>query len=235
MSQRWSQVTFLHWRISAEAVEKHMPEGCTPDIIDGSAWVGLIAFQMSRSAFFGGPCIPWLGDFPEVNVRLYSVDRFGRRGVVFLSLEASHLIPVLLARAAFGLKYQWASMKIREADHKISYTTHRHLKPKARSLISVRPLEPDTSSEQHYHSQIALGLTAQWAFHQRHLGRTLYCRNSHEPWPLQPAELLYLDDSLLAIAGFKDLAERTPDSVLYAKSVNTIFASPSSVTKCKNF
>lgn len=229
MSQRWSEVTFLHWRVSPESVAPYMPEGCTPDVIDGSAWVGLIAFQMSRSAFFGGPRIPWLGDFPEVNVRLYSVDSLGRRGVVFLSLEASHLIPVLLARTAFGLKYQWASMKIRQEKNKISYITRRHTNPQARSLISIRPVENSEAPVQNHDSQIALALTAQWAFHQRHLGRTLYCRNIHEPWPLQPAELLQLDDSLLAAAGFKDLTERTPDSVLYAKSVTTNFAAPSIV------
>ena len=101
LRQRWSEVTFLHWRVDPGLVEPHMPPGCSADVIDGSAWVGLIAFQMSRSSFFGGPRIPWLGDFPEVNVRLYSIDENGDRGVVFLSLEASHLVPVLVARAAF--------------------------------------------------------------------------------------------------------------------------------------
>ena len=131
LRQRWSEVSFLHWQVDPNVVEPYMPAGCRPDVIDGSTWVGLIAFQMSKSSFFGGPRIPWLGDFPEVNVRLYSIDEHGQRGVVFLSLEASHLIPVLVARAAFSLKYQWAAMTIGHGDGTIEYRTRRHGKPGA--------------------------------------------------------------------------------------------------------
>lgn len=230
MRQRWSDVSFLHWRVDPALVAPHMPPGCTPDLIDGSAWVGLIAFQMSDSAFFGGPRIPWLGDFPEVNVRVYSIDAAGRRGVVFLSLEASHLLPVLLARAVFGLKYQWASMSIRgdaEARGGLTYRTRRIGRADARSAITVRTLGPLTAAPGGPEHRIATALTARWAFHQQHLGRTLHCRNHHEPWPLQQAELMSLDDQLLRATGFGDLAERPPDSVLFATAVNTEFAAPS--------
>lgn len=229
MRQRWSDASFLHWRVSAEQVAPYIPEGCVPDVIDGSAWVGLIAFQMSRSSFFGGPPVPWLGNFPEVNVRLYSVDRNGRRGVVFLSLEASHLLPVLCARAAFGLKYQWASMKIERTPRSLSYVTRRHGNREARSHLTVEPQSGGIETLSKKDQQIAYALTARWAFHQRHLGRTLYCRNFHEPWPLQTARLISLDDQLLAVAGFEGLAAREPDSVLYARAVDTVFAAPSSL------
>ena len=42
------------------------------------------------------------GSFLETNVRLYSVDEHGRRGVVFRSLEADRLLPVLTARGRSG-------------------------------------------------------------------------------------------------------------------------------------
>lgn len=229
MSQRWSDASFLHWRVTVEQVAPYMPVGCVPDVIDGSAWVGLIAFQMSRSAFFGGPPIPWLGDFPEVNVRLYSIDRHGRRGVVFLSLEASHLLPVLCARAAFGLKYQWASMKIERTPRSLSYLSRRHGNSEARSHFTVEPQDDGIEVLSEKEQQIAFALTARWAFHQRHLGRTLYCRNFHESWPLQTARLVSLDDHLLAVAGFEGLAAREPDSVLYARAVDTVFAAPLSL------
>lgn len=226
MSQRWSDASFLHWRVLPDQVARYMPAGCVPDIVDGSAWVGQIAFQMSRSAFFGGPRIPWLGDFPEVNVRLYSVDRQGRRGVVFLSLEASHLLPVLCARAAFGLKYQWASMTIERQAGQLSYSTRRHGNREARSQLVVEPQSDGVEALSEDEQQIAVALTARWAFHQRHMGRTLYCRNSHEPWPLQTARLVSLDDRLLPLAGFEGLAQREHDSVLYARAVDTVFAAP---------
>ncbi|MCH8561443.1 DUF2071 domain-containing protein [Nesterenkonia sp. DZ6] len=226
LRQRWSEVSFVHWRVDPGAVAPYMPEGCSPDVLDGSSWVGLIGFQMSKSSFFGGPSIPWLGDFPEVNVRLYSIDEHGRRGVVFRSLEASHLIPVLVARAAFGLRYQWASMKIQASDGEVEYTTRRHGQRDAASTLRVRPIPDPAADAELAQDPVAEFLTARWGFHERHLGRTIYCRNSHEPWPLQHAELVHLEDGLLAAAGFPGLSTRAPDSVLYAPAVTTVFAPP---------
>jgi uncharacterized protein len=203
-----------------------MPAGCSPDVIEGATWIGLIAFQMSRSSFFGGPSIPWLGDFPEVNVRLYSIDEQGRRGVVFLSLEASHLIPVLAARAAFGLNYRWASMKLGQRDGKVAYRTRRHGQPDAASHIIVRPGTDPTANAALATDPVATFLTARWGFHETHFGRTTYSRNHHEPWPLKHAEVLHLKDGLLAAAGFDGLADRAPDSVLYSAGVTTVFAAP---------
>ena len=230
LRQRWSEVSFLHWRVDPSVVEPYMPSGCRPDVIDGSTWVGLIAFQMSKSSFFGGPRIPWLGDFPEVNVRLYSIDDNGHRGVVFLSLEASHLIPVLVARTAFSLKYQWAAMTIGLADDTVEYRTRRHGRPEAASHIIVRPGDdvPRTATD-----PVATFLTSRWGFHERHLGRTIYCRNHHELWPLQDAELVHLDDGLLAVAGFEGLADRAPDSVLYSPGVTTVFAAPRTISRAR--
>ncbi|WP_111719261.1 YqjF family protein [Homoserinimonas sp. OAct 916] len=226
LRQRWSDVTLLHWRVDPKVVERYLPAGCTPDVIDGSSWVGLIAFQMSKSSFFGGPPIPWLGDFPEVNVRLYSIDERGRRGVVFLSLEASHLIPVLIARALFGLKYQWAVMKLGRRNGKVAYRTKRLGRPDAASHIIVRPSHDPVANAAISADPVSIFLTARWGFHETHRGRTIFCRNHHEPWPLQHAELVHVKDGLLAAAGFSDLADRAPDSVLYAAEVITDFASP---------
>lgn len=227
LRQRWSEVSFLHWRVDPSVVAPYMPQGCSPDVLDGSSWVGLIGFQMSKSSFFGGPSIPWLGDFPEVNVRLYSIDEHGRRGVVFRSLEASHLIPVLVARAVFGLRYQWASMKIRASwDGEVEYTTRRHGQREAAATLRVRPRPEAVGNAALALDPVADFLTSRWGFHERHLGRTIYCRNSHEPWPLQQAELVQLEDGLLAAAGFPGLVDRAPDSVLYASEVTTVFAPP---------
>lgn len=207
-------------------VEPYMPAGCSPDVIDGSTWVGLIAFQMSKSSFFGSPSIPWLGNFPEVNVRLYSVDKHGTRGVVFRSLEASHVIPVLIARAAFGLKYQWAAMQLQQRNGKVAYLSRRHGQPGAASHMIVRPSQDPAKNAAIATDPISTFLTARWGFHESHFGRTIYCRNHHEPWPLQHADLVYFSDGLLAAAGFAGLADRAPDSVLYATEVTTIFAAP---------
>ena len=46
--------------------------------------------------------VPDVGTFCETTGRVYSVDPQGRRGVVFLSLDAARLVPVLIARAGLS-------------------------------------------------------------------------------------------------------------------------------------
>ena len=70
-------------------------------IIDGVTYVALVPFRMVGAGLGTGPGVPWLGTFLETNVRFYSVDDEGRRGVVFASLDASRLAVVLGAQAAF--------------------------------------------------------------------------------------------------------------------------------------
>ena len=69
-------------------------------------------------------------------------------------------------------------------------------------------------------------LTARWALHTRAWGATRYLPNTHPQWPLQRAELLELEDDLLAAAGFPGLADRAPDSVLFSRGVQTQFGLP---------
>ncbi|PVZ94926.1 hypothetical protein DDQ50_12460 [Amnibacterium flavum] len=234
IAQRWSDATFLHWRVDPARVAPLLPEGTRPDEIDGSTWVGLIAFRLSHSAFLGGPAVPYFGTFPEVNVRLYSVDERGRRGVVFASLDASRLVSVLTARAAFGLPYHWARMSMGRRGGLVAYRSRRHdldarlvpkrnerAVPNAGTHLVARPLSAPVEGD-----PIADFLTARWAFHETHLGVTNYARNEHERWPLRKAELIRMDDQLLAAAGFPDLGAATPDSVLFSPGVRTVFGLP---------
>ena len=105
---------FLHWRIPEAESAAFMPSGVVPDVFDGSAWVGLIGFRMQKAGFGRGPAVPFFGDFNEINVRLYSREPDGTRGVVFLSLDADRLAVVLAARAA-GIPYVWSHARFRPA------------------------------------------------------------------------------------------------------------------------
>ena len=107
MDQRWTDAVFLHWRIPYAVAAPFMPPGVAPDEFDGSAWVGLIGFRMQGAGLGRGPGIPYFGSFNEINVRLYSREPDGTRGVVFLSLDATRLAVVLAARAA-GIPYVWS-------------------------------------------------------------------------------------------------------------------------------
>jgi uncharacterized protein YqjF (DUF2071 family) len=185
--------------------------------------VGLIPFRLTRAAFGHGPPLPYVGSFPETNVRFYSVDAAGRRGVVFGSLEAARLAFVLGARSTLGLNYTWARMRIsREADV-ITYRTRRRW-PGPRGAASRAVVR--VGSSEVLNDPLADFLTARWGLHTRRFGRTLYLPNTHASWPLVTAELLQLDDELLAVAGLPGVASRPPDSVLFSEGVRTQFGAP---------
>ncbi len=111
MNQQWRDLTFLHWAVDPAEVAHRMPPGVRPDTLDGVTYVGLIPFRMVGAGVARGPGVPWLGSFLETNVRLYSVDETGRRGIVFLSLDADRAAVVVGARVAFALPYRWARMR----------------------------------------------------------------------------------------------------------------------------
>ncbi|TDW31069.1 YqjF family protein [Cryobacterium psychrophilum] len=226
-SQRWSHLVFLHWRVDADLVAPLLPAGLVPDEFDGTSWVGLIPFVLDRATVFGSPPIPYFGTFVEVNVRLYAVDAQGRRGVVFVSLEASRLAAVLAARALFSLPYMWSRTRLQVATGvasgpQLRYTSRRHGAAVAHSDIVVRP-----GTRRVVGDPLGDFLTARWALFTRTRGRTVHLRNRHDPWGLFEADLLRLDDTLLAVAGFPGLTDRAPDSVLYSPGVTTWFGTGS--------
>lgn len=48
LTQRWSDVVFLHWRYDPVVVQRLLPPGVRVDTYDGSAWVALVPFRMER-------------------------------------------------------------------------------------------------------------------------------------------------------------------------------------------
>lgn len=223
LDQRWTDLAFLHWRVDPERVGPLLPAGTRPDVVDGATWVGLIPFRMRGAGFGEGRPLPYLGSFAETNVRFYAVDARGRRGVVFGSLECERLAFVLGARLALALPYTWARMRVRQQTDVFSYRSSRRWPaPRGtRSHVVVRVL-PDVVRD----DPVADFLTARWALHTRAWGATRYLPNTHPRWLLQRAELLELQDDLLAAAGLPGLAERPPDSVLFSRGVRTQFGLP---------
>ncbi|MFF9344771.1 MULTISPECIES: YqjF family protein [unclassified Streptomyces] len=219
LTQSWLDLAFLHWAVEPAAVAPLLPAGTVPDTFDGVTYVGLVAFRMHRVGWFRLPGIPYLGTFPETNVRLYSVDGHGRRGVVFRSLDASRLLPVAIGRWAFRLPYVWSRMSVRSDGATLTYSSDRRWPgPRgARSAISVeigeRVAEP--TDLEHF-------LTARWGMHSSFAGRPLYLPNTHPRWPLHRARLLGCDETLLTAAGL-DAPSGPPVSVLYSPGVPVRF------------
>lgn len=227
MSQHWRDLTFLHWRIDPALVAVHLPAGVRPDEFDGSAWVGLIPFRMVDAAPGRWPGVPWLGTFWETNVRVYTTDDQGRRGVTFLSLETERAAVVLGARGAFNVPYYWARMSGTRGPQRAGYRSTRMAPHRNRPSCSVRVQIGDRLAEP---SPLAHFLTARFGLHTRVLGQTLWVPNTHGPWPLHLAQVTHLDDELVRASGLPDLPARTPpDSVLWSPGVYTEFGWPQRV------
>jgi uncharacterized protein YqjF (DUF2071 family) len=226
MRQDWCDVTFVHWAVEPERVAAFMPRGVRPDTFESATYVGLVPFRMVGAGPARGPAVPWAGTFLETNVRLYSVDDAGRRGIVFLSLDTDRLVVVGGARAAFGLPYRWGKLRHRSrrlGDIDEHTYEARLLHPGARgasSRIVVRAGQPVAASA------LEEFLTSRWRLHVSHLGRTWYVPNTHPTWALRRAELVDLDDGLLASVGLGELANRDPDHVSFSPGVPAEFGLP---------
>lgn len=139
MRQDWRDVVFLHWEVDPDAVAPLLPRGVAPDVLDGRTYVGLVALRMCRVTLSGLPPLPYLSWFPEINVRLYSRGPDERSGVVFRSLDAARLLPVLGARAGVRMRYQWSRMRFRRDGGTVSYESRRRWPdaPGARLRLAV--------------------------------------------------------------------------------------------------
>jgi uncharacterized protein YqjF (DUF2071 family) len=225
MTQGWLDAVFLHWRIPEAVAATRMPPGVRPDTYDGSSWVGLIGFRLQRTTISSGPAIPYFGTFIEVNVRLYSREPSGRRGVVFLSMDASRLAFVLAARAA-RLPYIWSRALFRppiETGSGVGYSLRRFGNGPT-SEFSVTPARDREAND-----PLSIHLTARFGLHTRLLGRTIYLPNTHPDWPLYRARLTSLDDQLIAATGIKVSGQ--PESVLYSPGVRSSFGPPHILAK----
>lgn len=221
-AQFWGSLTFVHWPVDAERVAHMYPPGTRPDLFDGVTYVGLIPFAMSQLSLGIRRPIPYFGRFLETNVRLYSVDRAGRHGVLFRSLETERLAVVPTSRIALGVPYTWARMRMSRSGDRIDYDSVRRSPRRGlRSHVAVRvgaPVEP---------TDLEVWLTARWGAHTRKAGRTWWVPNEHGPWPLHSAELVDVDDDLVAAAGVRLAGE--PLRGLYSPGVYSSFGRPTVV------
>ena len=214
MVQRWTDVVFVHWRVDPAEVARLLPDGVTVDVFDGSAWIGLVPFSMQGLGFPSLAPLPLVGAFPEVNVRTY-VRAGDRRGVWFCSLDVDRFLPVAVARIAYRLPYFAGDVTHHRAGDVLTTSVTRRWPshPSARTSMAVRTgLPVDASLPLHRF------LTARWGLVvASRTGRLRWAPVDHPAWPLHAAEVLHLDDGLVAAAGLH--IEGPPELALWSPGV----------------
>ncbi|GAB3448604.1 DUF2071 domain-containing protein [Streptomonospora sediminis] len=216
--QHWRDVVFVHWAAAPEQVAPLLPPGTWPDVWDGCTYVGLVAFRVEAPRAF--KFVP-TGAFNEANVRFYSVDRHGRRGVVFATMDADALPSVVAARALTGVPYIWSDVSLRTGPAGAAGAVRRRLPgPPAAGRWHIAPGEPIAEP-----TPLQRFLTARWGLHTAYLGATRWIPVAHPPWPLHRAELLAYEGNLLAAAGVHGTGP-APVSVLWSPGTTSLFYPP---------
>lgn len=214
---RQRDVVLLHWRVDPADVAHLVPPGCRPDVFDGSAWVGLVAYVFADSTVPPLPPLGRLGTMTEVVVEILTVDDRGRHGISHRSIDTQHVPAILAARLGIGLPYTFAIAGSRSSGGTLAYRSRRPSGVGAH--VRVRPDALVAASD-----PLPIFLTERWGVHARHLGRTSWWRLSHAPWELHRATLLELDETLFAAAGLGSVSGRPPDSVLTAPGTDVRYS-----------
>jgi uncharacterized protein len=203
MAQTWHDLLFAHWRIDVAqlrtTLRPQIPDVLDIDTFQGEAWIGVVPFRMSGVRLRATPALPTLSAFPELNVRTY-VTHGGKHGVWFFSLDAANPIAVPVARAWFHLPYFNARMRCEVRKGWIEYSsdrTHRgaptaKLRVRYRAIGEAFHARPGTL--EHF-------LTERYCLYAADpRGKIVRGDIQHAPWPLQPAQAEFRENTMIEAA-----------------------------------
>jgi uncharacterized protein len=201
MRQRWAQLLFLHWAVPVEVLRPLVPGALEIDTFEGRAYVGLVPFTMTGVRPSWAPPVWGLSSFHETNVRTYVHYQGRDPGVWFFSLDAASRVAVITARRLWHLPYHFARMRLtRLSRETIDYSSERRwpgpvpARCAVRCAIQGQPAPATVGTLKHF-------LAERYILYAQKGGRLFSGRVHHAPYPLQPAEVLALEEDLLAGAG----------------------------------
>lgn len=184
--QGWYDLLFAHWRVPVEALRPLVPAGLAVQTFDGSGWVGVVPFRMAGVMRRPFPDLPWVSAFPELNVRTY-VERDGKPGVWFLSLDASNWLAVWAARRWFYLPYFLARMSFQKRGEWVEYRSER---PKATPPVRFTArYRPGGDGYRASPGSLEAFLVERYCLYAEGPDKRLYRGEVHHaPWTLHPGE-----------------------------------------------
>jgi uncharacterized protein YqjF (DUF2071 family) len=202
MAQRWTDLLFAHWPVDASALRALVPAQLPLDTFDGMGWISIASFYLSHLRPRWLPAVPWLSEFPELNVRTY-VSLGGKPGVYFFSLDAGSALAVAGARATYHLPYFNAVMSTtRDNAGTVAYTSRRidRRGEPAAFAARYRPSGPVATSAP---GTLDHWLSERYCLYATDARRVYRAEIHHHPWPLQPADAEIETNTMAAAAGIE--------------------------------
>jgi uncharacterized protein YqjF (DUF2071 family) len=198
MTQTWHELLFAHWPVDAGALRAQIPSQFPLDLFDGTAWLGVVPFRMTNVAPRGVPSLPWISEFPELNVRTY-VRVNDKAGIYFFSLDAASTLAVQAARTLLNLPYYPAAMSVRPDADDIEYDSRRDEGTAAALSARYRPVgaafEAISGSLEYF-------LVERYCLYNLdHRGAPYRLEIHHLPWRLQRADAEFTRNTMVEAAG----------------------------------
>jgi uncharacterized protein YqjF (DUF2071 family) len=206
--------------VSAARLRHLVPPQLTIQEHGGTSWIGVVPFRMRGVMRRPLPDLPGISAFEELNVRLY-VEKDGKPGVWFLSLDANNALAVWAARALFHLPYFHADMSLQVDSDEVSYRSSRRRSAERFDATYA----PHGETYRATPGSLEHWLTERYCLYaQAADGSLLRTEVHHEPWPLQAADAEIRENTLLVRHDVP--AWGPPAQLCFARRLDVVVWSP---------
>lgn len=197
---RWDRAVFTHYAADPAALQRDVPFEL--DLREGSAFVSIVAFTLSRMRpRIGDRLGEWLfkpiATHELLNVRTYVRHR-GEPGIYFLAEWLSNPLSVHLGPRTFGLPYKFGRLIYEHA--RVRGEIRGYVKAREGLLSYQGGVAADHFAPSEPGSLTEFMLERYTAFTQQRK-RARFFRVWHLPWEQAPAEIEVTTDTLMSSTG----------------------------------
>ncbi len=196
----WLRTTFIHYSIDPQILQPYVPFKL--DVVDGVAYVSLVAFKMNRlRPSVGGRLTEFLftpiATHEFFNARTY-VRHEGESGIYFIAEWLSNWLSTQLGPITYGLPYRFGNIhyqhqhEIGSIEGLVEGTKKRFAYRSTLEGKGFGPCRKDSLSE---------FLLERYTAYTGESGKRRCFRIWHEPWQQQETAIQVIDDDLLQLAG----------------------------------
>jgi uncharacterized protein len=214
LSAKWENLIIITFKTSPDNLIKFLPYGLELDTINGEAFISIVAFDFNDTKV-KGISIPFINNFPEINLRYY-VRKNDKRGVVFIKEFVPKSLVALVAKLIYNEPYEKIDMSCSsEINSKIKIVHEFTKDSNDYSIILTaenKPYLPMEDTMEHFLKEHSFGFG-------KMNGRTTQYEVHHPVWEIYPVlDYAYnVDFGKLYGSDFEFLNAQQPVNVLFAK------------------